>query len=87
MDNSSCIDRFDRKKHILLKCFDACMWRTYSECVTDLFPRFSKHMTFDHNTDHDEPESMFQISVCGHPYELAQCKSCKKILFVKKVKK
>ena len=43
-------------------------------------------MTFDHNTDHDEPESMFQISVCGHPYELAQCKSCKKILFVKKVK-
>ena len=87
MENTSCIKKFDNKKNLTLQCLDACMWNTYHECITDIVPIISNHITFDHKTDHDEPESMFVISVCGYPYELLQCKSCKKILFVKKINK
>lgn len=85
MENSSCLTKFDNKKNLTLQCLNACMWNTYHECITDIVPMISEHMKFDHNTDHDEPESMFVMFVCGCPYELLQCKSCKKILFIQKI--
>lgn len=81
-DEDPCMLRFERKKVATLKHLDSYVYANHSRSISDLFPIMTRFMEFDQSTDHDEGESVYELSVCGEPYDLRQCALCKKLLFV-----
>lgn len=84
METDKCILKFQKRRESSLKQLDMYVCEKYCESISDLIPNIIRHIQFDHSKDHDKDESIYKLSVCGEPYDLRQCRLCKKIMFVTK---